>query len=51
MKDCENRIYFIEDFEITDGKVDTIYSTLSTEIERCDRFETLTRYGSDGGQV
>ena len=29
MEDGENRIYFIKDVEITDGKTDTIYSALS----------------------
>ena len=32
MKDGENRITFIKDVEITDGKANTINSALSNEI-------------------
>ena len=34
IKDGENRISFIKDIEITDGKVYMIYSTLSNEMEK-----------------
>ena len=34
MEDGQNRIYFIEDVKIIDGKFDTIYSALSNEIEK-----------------
>ena len=34
MEDGENRISFIKDVEITGKKVNTIYSTLSNEIEK-----------------
>ena len=35
MKDYENRISFIKDVEITDGKAYTVCSALSNEIEKC----------------
>ena len=37
MKDCENRISFIKDVEITDGKAYTICLVLSSKIEKCSR--------------
>ena len=35
MEAGENRLSFIKHVEITNGKVDTIYSTSSNEIEKC----------------
>ena len=40
MKDGENRISFIKDVEITDGKEDAVYSALSIEIEKCKGVES-----------
>ena len=44
MKDNENRISFIKDVEITDGKSDAMYSALYNEIEKCDGIESLSRF-------
>ena len=41
MEDDENRIFFIKDVEITDGKTFTIYSVLRTETEKCAVIECL----------
>ena len=35
MEDCENRISFIKDVEVTDVEANTIYSAFSSEIEKC----------------
>ena len=51
IKNCENRISFIKDVEITDGKADAIYSALSNKIEKCCGVENLSRFGSDGTSV
>ena len=47
----KNRISFIKDVEITDGKADTIYSALSNKIEKCGRVKSLRRFGCDGVSV
>ena len=47
MRNGENRISLIKDVKITDGKADTIYSTLSSEIENCSGVQSLSRFGSD----
>ena len=47
MEDDENRIYFIKDVEIADGKTDITHAALSNEIEKCGGVKSLSRYGSD----
>ena len=39
--------YTLTDGEITDGKLDTIYSALSNELEKCG----TVGFGSDGARV
>ena len=51
IKDGENRISFIKDVEITDGKGDIAYSALSNEIERYGGISSLRGPGSDGARV
>ena len=51
MEGGENRISFFKDVKIIDGKADTIYLTLSKEIEKCYGVESLSAFGSDGGSV
>ena len=48
MEDGERRISFIKDVEKT---ADTIYSTLSNEIEKCNEVASLREFGSDGESV
>ena len=47
MKDGWNRISFIKDVEMTDGKDDTIYLSLSNETEKCGGIE----FWNDGTSV
>ena len=51
MEDDKNRVSFIKDVEITDGKHDTICSTLSNKIAKCGEVESLIRFGSDRASV
>ena len=51
MKNSKNRISFIKDFEIKDGKIDTIYSVLHNKTEKCGRVESLCSFGSNGTNV
>ena len=41
MKDGKNRISFNKVVKMTDGKTDTIYSTLINKIEKCGGVESL----------
>ena len=43
----ENRMSFIKDVEIRDGKADTIHSALSNEIEKCSG----VGFGSHGSSL
>ena len=47
MEDGKNRISFIKDVEITDGKADTLYSFFSNEILKCGG----VRLRSDGASI
>ena len=51
MEDGKNRIFFIKDIEITDGKADTIYSALRNEIEKRGGIVSLSWFGSDEASV
>ena len=51
MEGSENRISFVKDIEITNGKADTINSALSNEIENCGGVESLSRLGNDKASV
>ena len=51
MRDGENRISFIKDVEVADGKADIIYSVLSNEIEKYGRVESMSGFGSDGPSI
>ena len=48
MEGGKNRILFVIDAEITDGKADTMYSALSNKIAKCGAVESLSGFGSDG---
>ena len=51
MKNDENRISFIKDVKITDGKADTIYSAQSNEIEKCCAVERELQIWKRWGQM
>ena len=51
MKTSKNRISFIKDAEITDGKTDTIYSVPCNKIEKCGEVESLSWFGNNGTSV
>ena len=51
MKNNKNRLSFIKDVEITEGKSDTIYSVLNNKIEKYDGVESLNWFGSNGTSV
>ena len=51
MEDGENKISFIKDVEIRDGKTDAIYSVLRVETEKMCWNEGLSRFGNNGASV
>lgn len=51
LKDGKTQISFIKDLEILDGKADTIFSALETEIEKCGGIGKMSGFGSDGASV
>ena len=51
MEDFKNKISFIKEVEITDGKTDITYSALSSKVAKYGEVESLGRFGSDGMSV
>ena len=47
MEGDKDRISFIKDVEIKDGKADTTYSALSNKTAKCGGAKSLSEFGSN----